>query len=174
MNQALVQITIALALAPVAVAGNQLRLCVENQAEVSLPARAELLLELVRLLPGAALAEPSLCALEADAIRISLIQSAAHHPADALGAIQVEQGRIAPPALVFVDAVARHSGATGEGALGRALARVAAHELLHFLRQTEQHSHDGLLQEKLTAQELTRNPGPPAWTMRARTRSASR
>ena len=172
MNQALVQVTIVLALAPAAVAGNELRLCVENQADVSVPARAELLLELVRLLPGVALSDPSPC--PEDAIRVALTKSSAGHPPDALGAIQMDQGRIAPPALVFVDAVAHYSGATGEGALGRALARVAAHELLHFLRQTEQHAHDGLLQEKLTAQDLTRNPGPPAWTIRNRNNAPRR
>jgi hypothetical protein len=159
---------IAVALAPAAIAGNGLRLCLETQVEVSVAARAELLVELIRLLPGVGLADPSLCPEERDAIRIALTKSAADHPPDALGAIQVSQGRVAPPALVFVDAVARYSRATGERALGRALARVAAHELLHFLRQSEEHAHDGLLQEKLTAQDLTRNPGPPAWTIRNR------
>lgn len=174
MTRVLVQLTLFAALAPAALNATSLRLCLQNDADVSVPARAELLRELIRLFPGVGLADSKRCAEDEDAVQIALTQAAAEHPADALGAMKVRQGRIAPPALVFVDQVAHHSRASGERALGRALARVAGHELLHFLRQTQQHEDQGLMRDKLTAHDLTRNPGPPAWTVRDRDRRSGR
>jgi hypothetical protein len=41
------------------------------------------------------------------------------------------------------------------------MARVAAHELLHYLHQSDQHTSHGLLQEALTRNELTRKDARP-------------
>ena len=169
MNAVVVQLAIVGMLVPGALTAGGLRLCVEDQARVSVAARAELILELTRLFPGVSLADDSDCEKDQRAIRIALAKDAVGRPPDVLGAIQVEpSGRVAPPALVFVDAVAAYSGASGEGALGRALARVAGHEVLHYLQQSSEHASDGLMQHKLSALDLTGHQAPSHWSMVAR------
>ncbi len=165
MNQVLAPLVIVAALAPAAAGGASLRLCLEDRAEVSVAARGELLREIIRLFPSAEFINPADCERNADAVRIFLAKGVPGRPPDALGAVKVEaDGRLSPPALVFVDAVAEYSRANDELTLGRALARVAGHELLHYLRQSSDHDAHGPMRERLTAQDLTERRGGPAWT----------
>jgi hypothetical protein len=55
---------------------------------------------------------------------------------------------------VFKGPVAELSGANDLETLGRALGRVAAHELLHYLLQQSGHNVTGLLQERLDTTAL--------------------
>lgn len=76
----------------------------------------------------------------------------AEQPADALGAARInQQGRILPECAVYVSPVAQLVGTRLPAVLGKSLARVAAHELGHYLHQREQHDHDGLMTESFTA-----------------------
>jgi len=169
MHRVLSQVVILAALLPGALSATSLRLCLEDRAGVSVAARAEFLVELIRLLPEAKLSSDEDCADDESAVRIALAKNLAGHPADVLGAIRIQpDGRVAPPALVFVDAVAAYSKAPGERALGRALARVAGHELMHYLQQAADHAEHGLMQDRLSAQDLTRVSHSPSWRMAGR------
>ena len=171
MHSNLAQAAIAALFCQGILAGSALRLCLDDRAELRMPARAALVQELIRLFPGADLVR----GCQDGAVAIALHGNSAGHPPDALGAMAVfADGAIHPPVLVFVDAVARHSAANSEEALGLALARVAGHELLHFLRQSREHSDSGLLQERLSAGDLTGKPGPTAWVAHRSPRGARR
>ena len=63
-------------------------------------------------------------------------------------------GKIVPSLEVFKGPVAQVLGANDLETLGRALGRVAAHELLHYLLQQSGHNVTGLLQERLGAEAL--------------------
>jgi hypothetical protein len=75
-------------------------------------------------------------------------------PFDALGRAPMVDGKIIPALEVFRGPVAKLSGAKDLETLGRALGRVAAHELLHYLLQQSDHNVTGLLQERLGATAL--------------------
>ncbi len=169
MNRVFFQVAILIGLLPAGVGATSLRLCLDNPAAVSVATRAEFQMELTRLFPGMAFGSEAACADDEEAVRIALAKEAADHPADVLGAIRIQpDGRLELPALVFVDTVAAYSKAPGQQALGRALARVAGHELLHYFQQSAEHAAHGLMQHRLSAQDLTRHPQPPNWLMSAR------
>ena len=75
-------------------------------------------------------------------------------PPDALGRAPVVDGKIIPALEVFKGPVAELSGTNDLEILGRALGRVAAHELLHYLLQQSGHNVTGLLQERLDPEAL--------------------
>ncbi|MBL8218834.1 MAG: hypothetical protein JNL62_06380 [Bryobacterales bacterium] len=78
---------------------------------------------------------------------------AAPHPADALGATRTAGGKILPDIRVFTQPVSRMLPSAGPECRARALAKVAAHELSHYLRQDGGHGH-GLDQPTFDAQTL--------------------
>ena len=147
-----------------ALRADELRVCVEDRAGLSAPARAGLLRELNALLPEVELLLGSdACHAEASSdVLLSVVDSRPGIPADALGlAFRASSGAILPRLEIFVDPVARLTGAGDWQVLGRALARVAAHELLHYSRQTGDHDAHGLLQSRLTPSELTSEENRP-------------
>ncbi|MBI1354693.1 MAG: hypothetical protein GC160_10125 [Acidobacteria bacterium] len=154
MSSNLAKAAIAALLCQGALGATVLRLCLQDRADLRMPARAALIQELIRLFPSARLSPD--CPGDPGALAITLLPQLSGQPSDALGAMAVRaDGVIAPPILVFVNAVVAHSSAKSEEALGLALARVAGHELLHFLSQSREHSPAGLLQERLSAADLT-------------------
>lgn len=79
----------------------------------------------------------------------------AAHPGDALGSARRNgAGEILPEFAVYVAPVARLVGTRLPGVLGRSLARVAAHELGHYLGQRERHDREGLMSEFFTGPQL--------------------
>ena len=74
--------------------------------------------------------------------------------ASALGAARVQDGRVLPEPVLFVNAIAEVIDTRLPGVLGRAMARAAAHEIAHYLYQDRAHSGRGLLAECLTAGHL--------------------
>lgn len=167
MNPVFVELAFLSAVAAVAAPSAGLQVCLDDSYGVSVPARGEFVQELTRLIPHA---DFNHGCPDADAgVRIALLASDGSVPQDALGAIRVNAGgQVAPPVLVFVDTVESYSEAASEESLGRALARVAGHELLHYLRQSSQHGSHDLLRSRLSAHELTGVPGPARWTRRGR------
>lgn len=132
------------------------RICVHNQINLPEPAEASLRTELKLLFPRlevVAQSNPCDAAVE-DQILIFVKDTDDSAPADALGRAPVVDGKIIPALEVFKGPVARLSGANDLGTLGRALGRVAAHELLHYLLQQSGHNVTGLLQERLGAAAL--------------------
>jgi hypothetical protein len=75
-------------------------------------------------------------------------------PSDALGLAYRAADKILPRLEVFVERVRRLTGAGDWETVGRALARVAAHELLHYRNQTGEHAAHGLMQARLSRAEL--------------------
>jgi hypothetical protein len=76
---------------------------------------------------------------------------------DALGATRVRNGRILPQIEIFCDSVrrlVRTQRPVSPTLEGWALAKVAAHELYHYLRVELGHRHGGLNDEFLTAERL--------------------
>ena len=77
-------------------------------------------------------------------------------PADALGLAYTRGSRVEPRLEIFVEPVVRLTGAADWEVVGRALARVAAHEAIHYIQQRADHDEHGLFSAHLTAEALTR------------------
>ena len=72
-----------------------------------------------------------------------------------LGLARRNRDRIEPQLQVFYGSLVRYLGEPNNAeAIGRAVARVAAHEVAHFLQQQPHHCQRGLLQSMLSAYEL--------------------
>ncbi len=79
-----------------------------------------------------------------------------------LGLARRKRDRIEPQLQVFYGSLVRYLGEpnNAEG-IGRAVARVTAHEVTHFLEQQPHHCERGLLQAMLSAYELlAADPAP--------------
>ena len=88
-------------------------------------------------------------------IRLRVDEAGPDEAPDALGAAVRRDGRIAPELRVFVGPIARLVGTRLPYLLGLAMARVAAHELGHYLRQDDSHDHDGeIMSAVLTGPKL--------------------
>ncbi|MCB9383245.1 MAG: hypothetical protein H6509_01420 [Bryobacterales bacterium] len=133
-----------------------LKVCIEDRAGVGVPARAGLLRELHALLPKLDLevADAGCNTLGDAGVLLSLRSERAGIPEDALGLAFRGNGEILPRLEVFVEPVVRLTRAGDWETVGRALARVAAHELMHYSRQSDQHATHGLMQARLSASEL--------------------
>ena len=91
----------------------------------------------------------------ADAIRISVHRNANGHPSDALGAAPIADSGIGPRLEIYFDRIVALMPETQcWNVVGRALARVAAHEVAHYIDQDESHSEAGLLQAKFSGTQL--------------------
>jgi len=79
-----------------------------------------------------------------------------------LGLARRNRDRIEPQLQVFYGSLVRYLGEPNSSeAVGRAVARVAAHEAAHFLDQQPHHCQRGLLQAMLSAYELlAADPAP--------------
>jgi hypothetical protein len=138
------------------------RLCWEDLAGLAAPARASLVRELRALLPGLDVERGTAerpCDRE-PAIRLAIHAVRQDAPDDALGLAHTRAGRIEPRLEVFVAPVMRLTGAADWEVVGRALARVAAHEAIHYIQQRADHDDHGLFSAHLTAEGLTRRERP--------------
>ena len=90
----------------------------------------------------------------AGSIRLTFaLNPEAPHPPDALGATRTAGGKILPDIRIFTQSVSRMLPSSGPECRARALAKVAFHELSHYLRQDGGHGH-GLDQPTFDAQTL--------------------
>jgi hypothetical protein len=130
--------------------------CVHDQVDLPPPAEASMRAELKLLFPRLkVVAQSNPCEAKSDGqVLIFVKDTESGAPADALGRAPVVDGKIIPALEVFKGPVAKLSGAKDLETLGRALGRVAAHELLHYLLQQSGHNVTGLLQERLGAKAL--------------------
>jgi hypothetical protein len=133
-----------------------LRVCVHNQINLPEPAEASMRAELKLLFPRLKVVTQSgPCSATIEGQVIIFVKGADEGvPAEASGRSPVVDGKIVPALEVFKGPVAQVSGANDLETLGRALGRVAAHELLHYLLQQSGHNVTGLLQERLGATTL--------------------
>jgi len=130
------------------------QVCLVDQAGLSPPALGSFYREFQTLVGprGLELAE-SEC--EPEAIRLSLYRRAQGHDADVLGAARRESSKIAPRLEIYIDPIVEllpesHCWNT----VGRAVARVAAHEVAHFFDQDQRHSEAGLLRVRFSGAQL--------------------
>lgn len=84
------------------------------------------------------------------------IRPFSHAEISALGAARVEDGRVLPEIEVYASSVAGLVGSRLPALLGRGLARVAAHEIGHYVLQTTTHSGE-LMSESYTRPRLMVN-----------------
>jgi len=87
-------------------------------------------------------------------VTITLRREAAAEDGSALGRAPWKDGRVAPGIEVFAGPVSALVGSRLPAVLGRALGRVAAHELGHWIGPGDGHSGAGLMSERLTAAHL--------------------
>lgn len=81
---------------------------------------------------------------------------------DVLGLAHRRHGRIEPKLEIFYGPMVRYLGGPNSFlAIGRALARVAAHEAAHFLEQQSGHCGHGLLRATFPAHELLADNSEP-------------
>lgn len=81
---------------------------------------------------------------------------------EALGLARLDNGKVAPDLAVFPDAIAaRLANPASSTMLGRALARVASHEVIHYLDQSPGHHAAGLMREVFSSDELTSDDPTP-------------
>lgn len=154
LRSCLIAVFLTLAVAVVADA-EPIRICIHDQASMPAAARASLRAELVLLFPRLQIITRSNpCSGTKDGQVVVFVKGFAPISApDSLGRAPFVAGKILPTLEVFVDPVARLTGANDFETLGRALGRVAGHELLHYLLQQAGHDEAGLLRKQLA-------PGP--------------
>lgn len=144
----------ALLLGGLAPQSSAMKVCVEDRSGLGAPARAGFVREMQALLPDIELELERCHPFNGSDIVLTVLQSRSGIPLDALGLAHTANGAILPRLEVFVDPVMRLTQAADWNTLGRALARVAAHELLHYRDQTAEHDAHGLLQARLTPHDL--------------------
>lgn len=144
------------------------QVCLDDQAGLNAPAEGAFYREFQSLIGvrGVQLVEQG---CEPDSIRLSVFRQAAGRESDALGAARVEGAAIAPQLEVYLDrVVALLPESQCWNVIGRALARVAAHEVAHYLNQGAEHDEAGLLQARFSAHELAGEDSYPfRWTRRS-------
>lgn len=139
-------IIVALMLAAKPLAGKDLCVVVEDRANLNFQARERFQEELATLVAAGG----EECVL----VRFRQVPSGRH--ATALGLAYADRGRILPIIEVYVRPVERLLNKEFHAAaLGRALARVAAHEILHYRLQRFTHDQAGLFKESLGQADLT-------------------
>lgn len=90
----------------------------------------------------------------ADSVRVTFSgYPGVGHPSDALGATRILKGRILPEVQIFTKSVIEMLPGAALEAHARALAKVVAHELSHYLQQRRGHD-DGLDRPEFDRQAL--------------------
>jgi hypothetical protein len=92
---------------------------------------------------------------EPDAIQIALLRQGENKPGDVLGAAKIEGSGISKRLEIYFEPVVETIPAANcWTVIGRALARVAAHEVSHYLEQSRGHAEFGLMQTRFTGSQL--------------------
>jgi hypothetical protein len=147
--------------------GQGRQVCLEDHAALNTPTLGSFYQEF-RALVGARGIELSDSGCQPDAIRLSLYQRAEGRAADVLGAARVDGQRVSPQLEVYLDPVVAMMPETHcWNVVGRALARVAAHEVAHFIDQDQQHSKIGLLRARFPGAQLASDDSYPFRWIRA-------
>lgn len=131
-----------------------LDLCVDNQARLDEMTMQAFRTELMAILTASErYGEFAPC--RAGSVRITMRSKPPAEEASALGAARRKDGRILPELELYVDGVTQLVNVRLPGVIGRALARVATHEMAHYLYQEGgAHADAGLMMERLGAAHL--------------------
>ena len=126
-------------------------ICLEDRAKLSLPAIAAMQTEFSLIVPNARIQAGS----GACDFQLTIRSDAMPGRPDVLGRTPVSAGQMLPRAEVFAPSVIHLLGdLRSHTLLGRAIARVAAHEIGHYLSQRGDHHESGLMRSRLTAAQL--------------------
>jgi hypothetical protein len=88
-------------------------------------------------------------------IQLRIVATSPERYREALGLAWRQGDRIQPVLQLHIDALVRTLGNQRSPAVvGRALARVAAHELVHYLDQRVAHEASGVLRDRFSSAEL--------------------
>ncbi len=133
------------------------RVCVHNLAELNQPTLAALNVEASGLLHGRRVSfVHGPCVARSGRLIYLIVRS--QGPADGqdvLGRAAVRQGSVLPVLEVYVEPVRSFIGQVESSKLiGRALARVVAHEVTHFIDQDVTHGRRGLMQASFSGWDL--------------------
>lgn len=140
------------------------RVCFYNFADVNLPTLASMQVELTNLLHnrGILLEQGPCASTSRRAVHVVLRKKAPPREPPILGRAPLRQGRVLPVLEVYVEPLVGLMGATrSSNAVGRALARVAAHEVRHFIGQEHNHSDRGLMRAHFSGRELLAEDSHP-------------
>ncbi|MYC67040.1 MAG: hypothetical protein F4X12_11985 [Acidobacteriia bacterium] len=156
-------ILIALVMAPTAFGGSW-NVCVTDTSRLlTPPVRGAVTREFGSLMGGhgAGLAFDK-CAKGGSRIHLVIKDEPPNGMEGVLGLARRKRDRIEPQLQVFYGSLVRYLGEPNNSeAVGRAVARVAAHEAAHFLEQQPHHCQRGLLQAMMSAYELlAADPAP--------------
>ena len=88
------------------------------------------------------------------AVRVRILTASVSEP-DVLGKARVSDSRIMPEVHLYVKHVERRVAQVNPLLLGRALGRVLAHELGHYVLQTQEHESQEVLAPVLTDRALS-------------------
>jgi hypothetical protein len=138
--------------------------CVDDQVGLAPPAQASMYQELTVLLGNrkVRLDSADCDAAENGAIRLFIRRQGPL--ADILGRAQLDGSRVAPRLEVFlVPVLDLLQDPTCWASVGRALGRVAAHEVTHYLDQIVEHDPAGLMRAGFTRRELAAEDSFPFW-----------
>ncbi|RPI18507.1 MAG: hypothetical protein EHM65_02175 [Acidobacteriales bacterium] len=137
--------------------GQSTALCIEDRVHLDARTRAAFDREIDTLLPESASAG---CGVEALLVVIAF-DAPARCPSS-LGLAYSSQARVMPKVEVFLNQVLRAlAGIRAPVPVGRALARVAAHEAAHYFLQQHGHDRDGLLRERFPEWQLGADSSAP-------------
>jgi hypothetical protein len=121
--------------------------CLEDRAGLNQRALAAFEKELSALLPDV---EISPCGQAGDTVVLTVRTEPPRRYATALGLARRQSGEIRPQLEIYVGPLVRLLGnVRAPAVVGRALARVAGHELWHYLSQRSDHDHTGLFSASL-------------------------
>lgn len=151
MKTAWIIAIIALMVQPVA--GETLALCVANPARLDSSTLEVFRKELSRVLASSA-SSATFTDCHPGAVSITFRAEPIEGEGSALGATRRRNGHLVGEIEIFVDPTAQLLRTRLPAPLGRALARVATHELGHWLGQVSEHSSQGIMMERLSAAHL--------------------
>ena len=138
--------------------------CVEdNESLLNTPVRAAILREFPSVIGGrGARLEFRACPADSPRLQLAVSREPPDHLAGILGLARRRSDGMEPTLRVFHLPLVRYLGAPNNASvIGRAVARVAAHEVAHFLNQQPHHCANGLLRARFPAYELAaRNRWP--------------
>ena len=155
---------LAVLLAAPSVLGAAWQVCVEDDASLlTTPVRAAVLREFQTLVGSrVARIEFERCSVDSPRMRLAIKDEPPSQFEDVLGLAYRDRDRIEPVLHVFRGPLVRYLGAPNSSeAVGRAVARVAAHEATHFLHQQAHHCERGLMRATFPPYELASQDSRP-------------
>ena len=131
--------------------------CLEDSGELlNTPHRGAVLGEFRELMGGQGVElDFGTCVQDSRRIRLEILGEAPDHLEGVLGLAHRRSERIEPRLKVFYGPLVRYIGDPNSTLLvGRAIARVAAHEAMHFIKQQPSHCADGLMRPEFSVWDL--------------------